>query len=237
MENTVTRSKYVNETIPITFDFLDSLKLGETVQAATIIITVFSGSDPDPSSLLYQAVKITGTVVSQDIRLGIAGTIYEIVFEVAGTLGTTSSRSTSLAILLQDGTAIPSYTVIYETSALYPLQSSEAFSHTLQVNSISLNNVLYHATGDQFQHSLAWLSMALTGGTVTYNNPPEDLQHSLLWVSASLYGSLVTYNAPSENFKHQIAWLSMSLYGTLLTYANPTENMQHSLSWQSMSLV
>ena len=58
MENLVTRSKYVSETISIIVDFADVLPAGQTIQGTPVIsVALDTGDDPTPANILYLVVS------------------------------------------------------------------------------------------------------------------------------------------------------------------------------------
>jgi len=63
------------EVIPVTFDFK---KLMNSIDSATVSISVKSGADNIPENLLYSSVKISDAKVSQLIKGGIDGVVYLI---------------------------------------------------------------------------------------------------------------------------------------------------------------
>lgn len=70
----VLESKLVDETKPYTFYF--SLPVGVTISSASLSVTVYSGTDAAPSSLLSGADSTSGATVTQNITGGTAGVIY-----------------------------------------------------------------------------------------------------------------------------------------------------------------
>lgn len=233
MENVVTRSKFVNETISIVLDFSDQLGSGETITSCTIVVSLFTGTDTDPSNILYQVPLITGNIVDQKFRLGIPGCIYEIVFLTVGSLGTHAEKVTNLAILPQNSIAIPSFTVIYETSTLYPYEFSESLSNGILWKSAAFSNVLYHIPEEAIIGNVQWSSGGFIGGLVTYNIPPEYLSNNILWLSAQFGGVLVEYRSTPEGVTNNIAWLSAQFGGIILQYNIPPETLTNGISWVS----
>lgn len=72
-------SKDPEEIYTIGFDFTDVLLDGETVSTATLAVDLQSGTtDPAMATMLSGNVNITGNVVAQHIRYGVAGNTYRI---------------------------------------------------------------------------------------------------------------------------------------------------------------
>lgn len=79
-------SKRPSETIPITVDFNNVIGNNEVLSAATNVI-VGSGEDPSPGNILFGAVTIDGSKITQSITAGVAGVIYKVYFSVAAANG------------------------------------------------------------------------------------------------------------------------------------------------------
>lgn len=234
MENLVTRSKFVNETISIVFDFSDQLRPGESVSSCTILVSLFTGVDSNPSNILYQVPSISGSSVDQKFRLGIPGCIYEILFLVLGSLGTKAEKSTNLAILPQDGFAIPSFTVIYETSCLYPYE----FNDSLRSGIGFVRGFLgYINPPENLNSSISFITGAIGGTSISYSVPPENMSSGIDWLSGLIGGTSISYAIPSEGVDSNIAWISGSLNGTPLNYVIPPEKISSNISWFSGSIV
>ena len=71
--------KTPTETRFITFDFISNLAISETITAASIQSTVWTGHDLNPQNILSGSPVISGTTVSQMITGGVDGTIYKLV--------------------------------------------------------------------------------------------------------------------------------------------------------------
>src|SRR5271165_6018882 len=79
------------------FNFSPTLKSGETVLTATFIVTVISGVDGSPSSLLVGSPLTDGVTVKQRIANGVNGVKYNI--NVAITTSLSSSYPPLNAVL------------------------------------------------------------------------------------------------------------------------------------------
>jgi len=67
------------EIIPVTFDFQ---KFVSTIDSATITVTVKSGIDGSPASMLYSSAQISGSQVRQLIAGGVDGVVYRIRVDI-----------------------------------------------------------------------------------------------------------------------------------------------------------
>lgn len=229
MYNVITTAKYQNETISVVLDFSDLLKRGETVSTCTFIVTVLTGTDPSPSAILYQTYVPTGTKVDQKFRLGVPGVIYEITWQVVGSLGTTVEKTTPLAILPTDGTAFPVITFIYLTSFQYPYNLTDGISgfmlpyrgRDFSYLPEGLNNIMMPARG------------SIYGSSVSYNNyAPEGINGLAIMPSeGSIWGSSISYsNYAAEGVNGFLAPVVGSLYGSSLSYNNyATEGINSAL--------
>jgi hypothetical protein len=63
-------------------DFANMLQSGETINSATIALTVVQGMDPKPNSHLAGDLRIFGTVVSQRVGGLVAGVTYSFSITV-----------------------------------------------------------------------------------------------------------------------------------------------------------
>ena len=85
MNQIIFPEKAVSELMPITVNFSDRLQFGEVLNGASVAVTVFSGTDPSPISLLSGAATHTDTDVTQNFTGGVAGVVYNVVYLVTGT--------------------------------------------------------------------------------------------------------------------------------------------------------
>lgn len=225
MYNLVSISKYKDETISIIQDFSDVLKSGEVVSTATFYITVLTGVDTNPTNILYQTYIPTGTRVDQKFRLGVPGVIYEVVFQVLGTLGSVVEKTTSLAILPTAGNAIPQFTFIYLTSYIYPYIFSEGIIPALLPRkAYEIGNII-----EGISHSMSPSMGSLFGSSTTYNIPPEGIANVMLPYSGSIYGSSISYAGVVEQITNSCAPTLGSIYGSSISYSIPTESISNGM--------
>lgn len=226
MENFVTRSKYVSETISIIVDFADVLPAGQTIQGTPVInVALDTGDDPTPASILYLGVSVTnGTIVEQRFRLGVPGVIYEITWQVISTSNEVFEKTTYLAILPNIGSVAPNHQYLFLTSELYPLQAQDFFSisfssqngtftigqtwetEEFQVSFFPQNGLLtpgqvfYTSTPDQFQVSFSVNNGTFTVGQLFYTSTPDQFQVSFAPLNGTFTEGQVFYTNPAETF-------------------------------------
>lgn len=90
--------KQASATKSYIFDFISDLSVGETISGATVTATVWSGTDPSPSSIISGAASISGTQVSQKLTAGVAGNIYAVTCTATTSLSQTLVRSAYLVV-------------------------------------------------------------------------------------------------------------------------------------------
>lgn len=74
------KPKSPSSTVRVAFDFLSDLGVAETLASThSVTVSVYSGTDANPSALLSGSTSKSGTVVSQSITGGTAGNIYTLV--------------------------------------------------------------------------------------------------------------------------------------------------------------
>lgn len=86
MNQLIFPAKAVGETQPYIVNFSDRLQFGESINGAAVAVSVFSGTDPSPSSMISGvATYDSAGNVTQVLTGGLAGVLYNIVFIVTGT--------------------------------------------------------------------------------------------------------------------------------------------------------
>ena len=92
----VTEPKYVAaiELLSPPFNFANHISSGETIIAAQITASVYSGVDPSPSSILSGSAIIDGTKVNQMMRVGVVGCVYELLCSVLTSHNQTLQQTT-----------------------------------------------------------------------------------------------------------------------------------------------
>lgn len=231
MLNNVQWSKYTAETVSIVLSFADLLSPGDTITGTPVItVTVYTGTDSNPSNLLYQLPTVTkGSVVEQRFRLGIPGVIYHILFTIQTVAGDTFDKESYLAILPEDGTAIPSWVPLWESTALYPyLEAPEYIQGRHLLVGGRLAWVAYPIPAEPIQGSIELVSGDLIyQSSVDYPIPHEDIQGASILVLGDLvYQTTVPYDIPHEDIKGGVALISGILTGHGIGYNTPHEDIQ-----------
>lgn len=86
MNQLIFTAKAVGELQPYIVNFSDRLQFGESINGASVNVTVFSGTDNNPNALLSGTASYDANGnVTQNLTGGIAGVIYNIAFIVTGT--------------------------------------------------------------------------------------------------------------------------------------------------------
>lgn len=86
MNQLIFDAKGVGETQPYTVNFSDRLQFGETINGAAVSVTVFSGTDASPNSMLSGTATYDAYGnVTQVLTAGTVGVIYNITYTVTGT--------------------------------------------------------------------------------------------------------------------------------------------------------
>jgi hypothetical protein len=92
--------KLAGTTQTYTFDFISNLAPGETITPQSVIVAVYSGTDPNPGMMLAGSASVTNiTQVLQNLTGGVLGTIYEVACTVTTSLGQTLVLSAYLVIV------------------------------------------------------------------------------------------------------------------------------------------
>lgn len=226
MENFVTRSKYVSETISVIVDFADVLSAGQTIQGTPVVsVALDTGYDPTPANILYLGISVTnGTVVEQRFRLGVPGVIYELTWQIVSTSSEVFEKTTYLAILPNIGSVAPNHQYLFLTSDLYPLQAQDSLSvsfvsqngtftigqtwetDVFQVSFLpqdglfTLGQIFYVSTPDQFQVSFSVGNGTFTIGQLFYTSTPDQFQISFAPLNGTFTEGQVFYTSPAETF-------------------------------------
>lgn len=241
MENIITASKYVPETISIIVSFADLLLPGDTISGVpTISVSVSSGIDPSPSQLLYQGPSVTrGNTVEQRIRLGVAGVIYEILFSIQTIAGDTWEKSTLLAVLAGEGTPIPTYLPLTLTTQLYPLDVVDYYKGSISLISGALIQVVipYTALPDSYKSAIAFVAGTLTGPIqLPYTAQPDAYKASVAFVSGTLVSIQKQYTARVDQYKASVAFISGALTVIVVPYSTPSDQYKASAAFTAGTL-
>lgn len=91
--------KTPEEIIDVTFDFTDSLEVGETVQSAVVSVSLRKGTDTIPSAILSGSPTVQTPFVVQRVINGVTGCQYNVKC-LATTAGTGAGRKYELIAVL-----------------------------------------------------------------------------------------------------------------------------------------
>jgi hypothetical protein len=216
----VSEAKRVAETISYFGDFRDVLLPGELITSESVVVNLVSGTDTNPSNLLYLGILVHNqTVIEQRIRLGIAGNIYDIIFTVSTNQGNTYEKTTRLAILPNEGASPSFHTNLWLTTDLYPYNIiAEAVQGD---NIITGGNFWYQPSyTENFQGNIVLLNGSLFQASISYNNYiPEHIQGNISIINGTLVQALITYNNYiPEAIRGGIAVISGNLYQGSVSY-------------------
>lgn len=241
MENLVTASKYVPETVSLIVSFADLLLPGDTISGVpTISVSVSSGIDPSPSQLLCQGPSVTrGNTVEQRIRLGVAGVIYEILFSIRTVGGDVWEKSTLLAVLTGEGTPIPTYLPLTLTTQLYPLDIVESYRGSIALTSGTLIRVVipYTALPDSYKSAIAFGAGTLTGPIqLPYTAQPDAYKSSAAFISGTLVSIQKQYTASVDQYKASIAFISGALTVIVVPYSTPADQYKAAVAYTAGTL-
>ena len=107
MSTAVQDAKTQSESVSMVFDFLSRCQQGENVVTCVVAIGVFSGTDPSPSSMLDGSPSVSyGTVVTQKVKAGLPGVIYQVSCSARTSLNNIYINQVKLAVL-SDNAATP----------------------------------------------------------------------------------------------------------------------------------
>lgn len=228
------------ETISILVSFTDLLPLGDSITGLpSITITVASGVDPSPAGLLYMASIVrSGQTVEQRFRLGIPGVIYQLNFTVSTIQGNRLSKECYLAILPDEGTAIPEWLPLWESTQLYPVEvplesltgSSALLSGTL------VQIIINYGMLESFQANSSFTSGTLHVVTLPYSYSYEAIQGSSSFTSGTLVVVVIPYSYSHEDLKGNAALLSGTLIVVVIPYSYSYEALQGSASFTAGTL-
>lgn len=230
------------ETVSLIVSFTDLLLFGDSITGLpSITITVASGVDPSPAGLLYMAAIVRGgQTVEQRFRLGIPGVIYQVNFTVTTTFGNRLSKECYLAILPDEGMALPTWLPLWESTQLYPIEVPlESLSGYTTLLSGTLIQIVinYSYRPESIQGTTSFTTGTLASPIITYSYSYEAIQGNSLLTSGTLVVVVISYNYSHEDLKGNAAFLSGVLTVVVITYSYSFESIQGSASLTSGTLV
>lgn len=102
-----------------TVSFANVLNTSDTISSATVVVRLFTGVDPQPELILFEAFVQTDYTITQKIQEGVPGVIYELVITVTTTLGYIHTITARLAILPELLGASPNLSPFFLSSKPY----------------------------------------------------------------------------------------------------------------------
>ena len=103
MNQIIFDAKAVGETQPYIVNFSDRLQFGEAINGAAVTVSVFSGTDASPTSMLSGATSYDSAGnVTRVLTGGVAGVTYNIVFTVTGTSSHNYVKVGQLSVIAND---------------------------------------------------------------------------------------------------------------------------------------
>lgn len=72
-------AKLSGETLTLTFNFISRCTAAETISSASVVATVYSGTDASPSAILSGSAAISGQTVTQKVTAGTEGVTYYLL--------------------------------------------------------------------------------------------------------------------------------------------------------------
>ena len=92
-------SKYSTDVMNVVFDYTSQLAIGETISTKTCTCTVTSGVDNSPGNVLNGAATSSGNAVTQSVKGGVTGVLYNIQCVITTSASQTLTMQGTLAVL------------------------------------------------------------------------------------------------------------------------------------------
>ena len=92
-------SKRSDAQVPVHFPFADQLEFGETISGQVVTCVVFTGTDANPSAVLFGSPTMANNTVTQVVTGGVPGTIYQLVAMATTSNANMYSKGARLAIV------------------------------------------------------------------------------------------------------------------------------------------
>lgn len=194
MDSTIT--KRVGETITLTFDFSDQMVFGETLNpplVASTAVSVFSGTDSNPSSILTGATTVSGLTTQQKITAGMAGVMYTVVGHATGSSGAIYRVVKRLAVLADPGSYQPSSLPIL-SGTLPSGVVGAAYSYNL---SITGGYAPYAPDGVSSGSAPPWMGFTVVGNSLVCAGTP-DVATTYVFSPQIADAALATASAPQN---------------------------------------
>jgi hypothetical protein len=92
-------AKTVSSTLVQTFNFARWLAISETITSASVVATVYSGNDTDPSAIFSGAAAVSGAEVTRTVTGGVLGNVYLLTATAVTSEGQTLPQEAYLVIV------------------------------------------------------------------------------------------------------------------------------------------
>jgi hypothetical protein len=106
MATQVVVSKFESEELDFTFDMLSRCAVGESIVTAIVSVSVSTGIDLAPESMVSGVSTVSNNVVIQKIIGGVGGVIYDVACSARSSLNNIFINVAKLAVL-SDNAAVP----------------------------------------------------------------------------------------------------------------------------------
>jgi hypothetical protein len=239
MYSIVQASKYQAETISLVISFADVISAGDSITGIpTITVTVASGSDPNPSNLLYQGVTVTnGNTVEQHIRLGLPGVIYTITFTIATVGGDIFEKESLLAIRPDEDNAVPNWLPYWQTTQLYPYQLYDALGSTVTTLIGGRLVQTVYSYSDSLTGTQSFVGGTLIASGITYSYDYDSLTGNAIIVGGILTPvNVITYSYDYDSIQTGFAVVGGTLIGNGIIYSNDYDSLTGSTTLISGTL-
>lgn len=107
MSFVVISPKIQASTIPITVDFISQLDQGEALVSSDVTLSVFSGVDSSPDSMLLGASSLAQNSITQTFTAGEIGVVYLLNFAAGTNYGNSIVIQAYLAVIDQTPFSVP----------------------------------------------------------------------------------------------------------------------------------
>lgn len=178
-------------------DFSDQLRPGETItdQSWEVTVTVVSGVDPTPSTMIPNPVTVAGNVITQQVQEGIVGVIYLVTIAITTSLNRGISEDTRIAVLPNNYPAGGVFISLFETSWPYPIyvQPDDTLSFVPGIVHSRLDTTLFIYSNVDTLHFIS----GVTGGTLDSTTQTyiwgDTLDFTAGLTSGTLVDIIITY--------------------------------------------
>lgn len=231
MATEVIPSKTIAEVHEFVADFTPLLLAGETLSFGSWVttITVLSGTDPNPSGLIFAPATVLGNVISQQLTAGLPGVIYWAVITVTTSLGHHLTLDTKLAVLPNNYPANGVYITLYETSQPYPIYSTPY--DTLSLRNVSVlagvltTTLVNVGTQDTFHISNVYVANSIMYTTVLNTSQQDTIHFSNVNVGTSTLTTVVVNVSIQDTIHFNAAVLNSTL--TTVVINNSQQDTMH----------